>query len=91
MSFASAYEIANGTLVEIRLKDTVFRGEFNIHLIQTGYRNPAKDRVVLDQPVELPIGKKHTGSVSFPVLEIRQSKFRCLLRIISGYRHHIME
>lgn len=74
-SSASPYDIANGALVEIKLSDTIFRGELNLQLFQISTKNPAQDRIVLESPLELPSGKKHTGTVSFPVKDIRQSKF----------------
>jgi len=76
---SSAYEIPCGTLVQVQLSETVFRGEFNLQLsnesLQQGGRNPSLDRVLLDQPLELPLGKKHGGAVSFPVSDIKRSNF----------------
>jgi len=54
------------------VKDTTFRGEFNIRYNNSSTKNPSTDTVFLEQPVELPIGKKHNGNVVFKVNEIRQ-------------------
>lgn len=73
-NYLSVYEVTSGTVVSITLKDKTLRGECSIQLAKENAKNPAEDRIILEQPLELPAGKQHTGPISFPVIEIRQSK-----------------
>jgi hypothetical protein len=74
-NYLSAYDVTSGTVVSIKLKDRTLRGECSIQLVKDNEKIPTEDRVILEQPLELPAGKQHSGSVSFPVIEIRESKY----------------
>lgn len=75
-NYLSAYDVTPGTVVSVHLKDKILRGECSIQLTSDVSKNPGEDRLILERPLELPSGKQHPGSVSFPVNEIRQSKFK---------------
>jgi len=68
-----AYETRSGALVRVTMKDKQFRGTFSsLVLAHTNQRNPAEDRLVLEDPKELPLEEPLSGSVSFPLGEICQ-------------------
>ena len=75
MSFMDQlYDLSSGAVVEIQLKETKLRGEFNI-VSHGSMRNPDLDEVRLVGPIELPSGKMRNGTVSFPVRDIINCKY----------------
>lgn len=75
MSFLDQiYDLPPGAMVEIQLKETSLRGEFNI-ISNGAVRNPDLDQIQLERPIELPSGKMRNGTVNFPVREIINCEF----------------
>lgn len=74
MSFVDQiYELPPGAMVEIQLKETAIRGEFNLVSRGVG-RNPEVDQIHLERPMELPSGKQRNGTVSVSVKDIINCK-----------------
>lgn len=74
-NYLSAYDITNGTIVSVQVKDRTLRGEFiGVQLAIENSKNPAEDKIVLDKPLELPNGKCHEEPITIALNEIRQSK-----------------
>ncbi len=75
MSFLDQiYELPPGAMVEIQLKETAIRGEFNLVSRGVG-RNPDLDQIHLERPMELPSGKQMNGTFSVLIKNIINCKF----------------
>ncbi|CAL8071613.1 unnamed protein product [Orchesella dallaii] len=67
------YTLNMGTTVEVELRDSSLRGQFDLVCNGTG-RNPDIDEIRLERATEVASGKKRMGTVSFPIKDVIKIK-----------------